>query len=140
MNPIDMFLFLSLFSVIMAVVVSVLKKARGGSEKYQNLLARFRQEVNAMLEPGETVEADCGYNPCAAVTNKRLLIGTKKGIESVRFGEIRKLKGMNASGVGTTIPDRMLVFEIKAAKKYVLGNHSEGFDRVVELLYRYAHQ
>lgn len=84
------------------------------------------------------VEGICGYHPCAAVTNKRLLVSTKHGINSVPFSEIKSLRGTNATGSKTYDPDRMLVFEIKAGKKYVLGNHSEGFEDVVSALFRYV--
>jgi len=131
-------LFCLILSAVMSVIGGILKKKRGGSEKFQTIMEEFRKNVNGMLEENETVEALCGYNPCAAVTNKRLLMGTKKGIEVVQFSEIRKLSGLNGAGNKTMDPSRMLVFEIKANKKYVLGNHSEGFDQVVEALVRRA--
>ena len=45
-----------------------------GQDEDRNALAQFRREVAALLEPGETVEAVCGYGPCAAVTNRRFLV------------------------------------------------------------------
>ena len=98
---------------------TVLKKTRAGSEKYQQILADFEQRVTAMLDTDETVEGMCGYKPCAAVTNKRLLVDTKAGIDVVPFEQIKKVKGMDSAGNKTTNPDRMLVLEIKAEKKYV---------------------
>ena len=129
-------ILLILIVVVVPILSKVLKKARGGSEKYQQMLADFQEKAQAMLEADEQIDAVCGYNPCAAVTNKRLLVSTKAGIDSVPFAEIKSLKGLNSGGNKTTIPDNMLVFQIKAAKKYVLGNHSEGFDDVVDLLYQ----
>ena len=131
MSPLMMTLFMGILAAVAAVMIPVLKKKRGGSEKYQQMLADFNQQVNGMLEADETVEAVCGYRPCAAVTSKRLLVSTKNGIDSVAFDQIRKIKGMDGAGNKTTNPDRMLVYEIKADKKYVLGNHSEGFNEVV---------
>lgn len=138
MNPLYVGLFFAVFAVVMAAVSGVLKKKRAGSEKYQKIIEDFQQEVNGVLDADEAVEAICGYYPCAAVTNKRLLIGTKKGIEPVQFSEIKSLKGMNFSGNKTSDPDQMLAFQIKAAKKYTLGNHSEGFKQVVEYLMQRA--
>lgn len=138
MNPLYYGLFVVILSAVFAALGSVLKKNRAGSEKYQQIMEDFRQQVDGMLEQGETVEAVCGYKPCAAVTNKRLLISGKEGIDSVQFHEVKALKGMDAGGNRTKNPDRMLVFEIRAAKKYVLGNHSEGFNQVVESLFSYT--
>jgi len=47
-----------------------------------------------MLVPGEQVLGMCGYFPCAAVTNRRLIVGDKKGLREVPFSAIRKTKGM----------------------------------------------
>lgn len=138
MNPLYVVLFISIIGAVMSMVGSVLKKKRAGSEKYQKIIEDFQQQVNEMLEQDEAVEAVCGYNPCAAVTNKRLLISTKTGIDSVQFCQIKSMKGMTTSGNKTKNPDSMLTFTIKAEKKYVLGNESEGFERVVESLYRYV--
>jgi len=136
MGPVILILFLVI--ALIPLLGSVLKKKRAGSEKYQQILADFQQGVEGMLEADEQVEAVCGYKPCAAVTNKRLLVSTKAGIDSVPFSEIIKLKGMSAGGNTTKNPGSMLVFEIKAKQKYTLGNHSEGFNRVVELLYQHT--
>lgn len=124
--------------LVVSLIAGVVKKKRAGSEKYQQMLADFEQRVNAMLEADETVEGLCGYKPCAAVTNKRLLVDTKAGIDSVAFQQIKKVKGMDAAANRTTNPDRMLVLEIKAEKKYVLGNHSEGFNGFVDALMRHV--
>jgi len=129
-------ILLILIVIVVPILSKVLKKTRGGSEKHQQILADFQEKAQAMLDADEQIDAVCGYNPCAAVTNKRLLVSTKAGIDSVPFAEITKLTGMNSGGNKTTIPDNMLVFQIKAAKKYTLGNHSEGFDDVVDLLYK----
>ena len=138
MNPLYFGLFCVVLGIVMSILGSVLKKKRAGSAKYQQLIADFQQSVNSMLEEGEVVEAMCGYKPCAAVTSKRLLVSSKTGIDAVAFSEIKSLKGLNASGNKTKDPSRMLVFEIKAAKKYTLGNHSEGFDQVVHSLVRHT--
>ncbi len=130
-------LFFGIFTIVMLLVGKALKKKRAGSAKYQKILEDFQQGVNSMLEADEVVESVCGYNPCAAVTSKRLLVGTKKGIETVQFSEIKSLKGLNAKADDTTNPDWMLVFQIKANKRYTLGNHSDGFKQVVEALYRH---
>ena len=119
----------------MPLIGKALKEKRGGNEKYQKMMADFQQQVQNELSDGEVVEAICGYIPCAAVTNKRLLISSKTGIETVQFDEIKSLKGMNAAGNKTRNPEQMLGFTIKANKKYVLGNHSEGFAEVVTGLY-----
>ena len=124
--------------LVVSLIAGVVKKKRAGSEKYQQMLADFEQRVNDMLEADETVEGLCGYKPCAAVTNKRLLVDTKAGIDSVAFQQIKKVKGMDAAANRTTNPDRMLVLEIKAEKKYVLGNHSEGFKGFVDALMRHV--
>lgn len=124
--------------VLVPVLSVVLKKVRGGSEKYQQIMADFQQKVQAMLDADEQVEAMCGYKPCAAVTNKRLLVSAKEGVDVVPFAQIKKLHGMNASGNNTKYPGQMLVFQIKADKKYTLGNHSEGFEQVVERLYHHT--
>lgn len=126
-----------LFAALLAgisLLSNALKKKRAGSEKYQQILLDFEQRVNAMLEADELVEGLCGYKPCAAVTNKRLLVDTKAGIDSVAFQQIKKVKGMDSGANKTTDPDRMLVLEIKAVKKYTLGNHSEGFNGFVNAL------
>ena len=136
----DSTMLIVLLIVIVAAPVlgAVLKKMRAGSEKYQQIMEDFKQAVEAMLDENEQVEAICGYKPCAAVTTKRLLVSTRQGIDVIRFSEIKKLNGLNASGNKTRNPSSMLVFEIKADKKYVLGNHSEGFDEVVQQLYKYT--
>jgi len=138
MNPLYLMLFFAIFAVVMSIVGNVLKKKRAGSEKYQKIIEDFQQAVTDMLEADETVEALCGYRPCAAVTSKRLLVSGKTGIDAVLFSEIKALRGLNASGNKTRDPDRMLVFEIKAGKKYALGNHSEGFDQVVRALFSHT--
>lgn len=134
MKPVYMFLLLAIFGAVMTVVASLLKKKRAGSEKYQQMLTEFRQQAEAMLENGEVIEALCGYNPCAAVTGKRLLVGGKKGIDSVAFSEIRKLKGMDMMGNSVRDVSRMQLLQIKAEKNYTLGNHSEGFEAVAQKL------
>lgn len=111
------------------------EKKNGSDEKYQNNLAEFYDQVNSMLEEGEILEAHCGYNPYAAVTNRRLLIGDEDGIRTIPFSQIQKGKGTNYSGFKTDNPERMETFEIKADKKYVLRNQSDGFVHVVESLY-----
>ena len=129
-----------LFGALMCgvyVLSAVIKAKRAGSDKYQQLLTGFQQRAESMLQEGETLEGLCGYKPCAAVTNRRLLVDGKGGIESVEFQQIRKLKGMDAAANKTTDPNRMLVLEIKADKKYVLGNHSDGFADFVNALGRY---
>lgn len=138
MSPLVMVALFAVFALVMSGVSHVLKNKRAGSEKYQTILADFQQGVNEMLETDEVVEAVCGYKPCAAVTNKRLLVSGKTGIDSVPFASIKAVKGLNASGYKTTNPSSMLVFEIKADKKYVLGNHSEGFEEVAQLLMKRA--
>lgn len=85
MKPVYMFLLLAIFGAVMTVVASLLKKKRAGSEKYQQILTEFRQQAEAMLENGEVIEVLCGYNPCAAVTGKRLLVGGKKALILLRF-------------------------------------------------------
>lgn len=124
--------------VVVPVLSIVLKKMRAGSEKYQQIMADFEQKVQAMLEADEQVEAMCGYKPCAAVTNKRLLVSSKEGVDVVPFASISKLHGMNSSGNKTKYPGQMLVFQIKADKKYTLGNHSDGFEQVVQRLYHHT--
>lgn len=138
MKSLYIVLFLALCVAAMPLIGNVLKKKRGGSEKYQRIMADFRQLVQNELTEGEVVEAVCGYNPCAAVTNKRLLIGGKAGLETVDFSGIKSLKGMNGAGNKTANPNLMLVFTIVAEKKYVLGNHSEGFDQLVTRLYAHT--
>jgi len=135
MNPVILIAFLIVTGAV-SILANVLKKKRAGSEKHQQILADFRQSVEAMLDADEQIEALCGYKPSAAVTNKRLLVSTRNGIDSVAFSSIKKLNGMNARGDNTKHPANMLVFQIKADKKYVLGNHSEGFEQVVALLYQ----
>ena len=130
-------LFAALFAGV-SLLANVIKQKRTGSAKYQQILADFEQRVSAMLEPDEAVEGVCGYKPCAAVTNKRLLVDTKAGIDSVDFSKIRKVKGMDSAANKTMNPDRMLVLEIKAEKKYVLGNHSEGFGGFVNALMQHV--
>ncbi len=117
---------------------AVLKKKRAGSDKYQQILADFQQRVDNMLQEGEMVEGLCGYKPCAAVTDRRLLVDGKSGIESVEFQQIRKIRGMDAGANKTSDPDRMLVLEIKAERKYTLGNHSEGFAAFFNALSRHV--
>lgn len=120
------------------LVAQVLKKKRAGSTKYQKIMADFEQQVKIELGRDEVVEAICGYIPCAAVTNRRLLISTKTGIETVEFNEIYHLRGINGHGDKTSDPTQMLAFTIKARNKYTLGNHSEGFDQVVMRLYEHT--
>lgn len=137
MSPLFVGLFIAVFGAVMAVVANVLKEKRGSSEKYQKIITDFYNGVTNMLEPGERIEAYCGYIPCAAVTNKRLLIGDKNGIKTIPFSQIQKVKGINFSGNKTSDPNQMLAFEIKADKKYSLGNHSDGFVQVVKALYNH---
>ena len=137
MKPIYLLLFMAILGAVMALVSDLLKKKRGSSEKYQKIIVDFCNDVNNLLEPDEQLEAYCGYVPCAAVTNKRLLIGDKKGITTVAFSQIRKVQGVSFSGKKTTDPNQMLAFEIKADKKYTLGNDSDGFAQVVDALYNH---
>lgn len=137
MNPLYLGLFLALLGSVMAVVASVVKKKRGSDEKYQKIITDFHDQVNNMLEQDEKLEAYCGYIPCAAVTNRRLLIGDKNGIKTIPFSQIQKIRGTSFSGFRTKDPNNMLTFEIKADKKYVLGNHSAGFAQVVKSLYNH---
>ncbi len=137
MNPLFVCLCIVVIGAIISVAAKALKEKRGSNEKYQKIITDFYDQVNHMLDQGETVEAYCGYSPCAAVTNRRLLIGDKNGIKTVPFSQIRKVKGVSFSGNKTKDPNQMLGFEIKADKKYVLGNHSAGFEQVVEALNRH---
>ncbi len=136
MDSLPTILFFGVFTILMLVIGNAVKKKRAGSEKHQKILEDFRRNVTDMLEPEEAIEAVCGYNPCAAVTDRRLFVSTKKGIDVVQFSEIKSLKGLNAKADDTTNPEWMLVFQIKANKKYTLGNHSDGFNQVVQALYR----
>lgn len=138
MDSTTLVVILAVLIALVPVLNKVLKNKRGGSEKHQQILADFRQKVESELAEGEVIEGLCGYNPCAAVTDKRLMVSTKAGLDIVEFADIKALKGMNAGGNKTSDPNRMLVFEIKANKKYVLGNHSEGFNQVVESLQRHT--
>lgn len=137
MNPLYLGLLLALLGSVMSVVTNVVKEKRGSNEKYQKIITDFCNQVNDMLEQGEKLEAYCGYFPCAAVTNRRLLIGEKDGIKTIPFSQIQKIKGTSFSGFRTKDPNNMQTFEIKADKKYVLGNHSTGFAQVVESLQYY---
>lgn len=134
MNPLWICIFFVVFGGVMALISKVLKEKRGSSEKYQKIIADFYHQATQMLERGECIEAYCGYFPCAAVTNQRLLVEEKNGIKTIPFSQIRKVKGMSFSGNTTNDPKQMMVFEIKADKKYALGNHSDGFVQVVEAL------
>lgn len=140
MKPIYVLLFFSIFGAVMALVSGALKKKRASNEKYQRIMEDFYNGVNDLLEPGERLEAYCGYMPCAAVTNKRLLIGDKNGIKTVPFSQIRKIQGTSFSGNKTMDPNQMLAFEIKADKKYTLGNQTDGFAQVVNNLGKYLHK
>ena len=134
MSPLYVGLFIAVFGIILSMVSDILKKKRVSNEKYQNILNEFLNDVINILEPDEELEAYCGYYPCAAVTNKRLLISGKNSIESIEFLQIKKIKGMGFSGTSTKNPNQMLTLEIKAEKKYYIGNESEGFIQVVEFL------
>ena len=138
MKPIYVMLFITIVGALVSIMNSVLKKKRAGSAKYQNILAEFNAAVSAMLEEGEKVEAVCGYRPCAAVTDKRLLISSKTGIVAIPFSHIRSLKGMDTRGNKTRDPRSIFVLEIKADKKYSIGNESEGFEDVVRALYKHT--
>ena len=135
MNATILILF-ALIIVVVPVLNAVLKKHRAGSEKHQQILADFTAAVQAMLDADEQIDAVCGYKPCAAITTKRLLVSTKNCVDSIAFTDIKKLNGMTASGNNTKHATSMLVFQIKANKKYTLGNHSEGFEKFVTLLYQ----
>lgn len=137
MNPLYLGLLIAVIGSVMAAVSSVVKEKRGSNEKYQKMITDFYNQVNNMLEQGEKLEAYCGYSPCAAVTNRRLLIGEKDGIKTIPFSQIQEIRGTSFSGFRTKDPNNMLTFEIKADKKYVLGNHSESFEQVVESLQYY---
>lgn len=127
-----------LIPCVVGLVGSILKAARAGSEKYKAILEGFQARVDEVLEENEVVEAVCGYMPCAAVTNKRLIMGRETGVFSVQFSDIKSLTGRNASNFKTDDPGRMLSLEIEAGKTYLLGNHSEGFTEVVEALYEHV--
>lgn len=138
MSVFGMVIFFAVFGIVMQVVSEKSKSKRDSSAKYQKILSDFSGSVSRMLVPGEQVEGLCGYYPCAAVTNKRLLINSKKGIQTIPFSAIRKTRGMNYSGDRTSNPENMLAFEIYADKKYVLGNHSAGFTRLVRVVNAYT--
>ncbi len=135
MTPTISIAFIILIALI-PILSNVLKVKRAGSNKYQHIITDFLQNAETMLDTDEQIEAVCGYKPCAAITNKRLLVSTKNGIDSVAFNDVKKLNGMTASGNNTKYASSMLVFQIKANKKYTLGNHSEGFEKLVTLLYQ----
>lgn len=137
MNPLYLGLLIAVIGSIKALITSVAKEKRGSNEEYQKMITDFYNQVSNMLEPGEKLEAYCGYSPCAAVTNRRLLIGEKDGIKTIPFSQIQKIRGTSFSGFRTKDPNNMLTLEVKADKKYVLGNHSEGFAQVVESLQYY---
>ena len=58
MNPVVLIVFIIVMALI-PVLGSVLKKKRAGSEKYQQIMADFKQAVEAMLDADEQVEAIC---------------------------------------------------------------------------------
>ena len=138
MSPFAIIFFFAVFGVVMRILTELVNKKRGSSQKHQKILSDFRNSVTTVLMPGECVEGYCGYNPCCAVTNQRLIIGDKKGIHTIPYNQIRKTRGTDFSGNRTSAPNRMLALEIFADKKYVVGNHSEGFVQVVSALLRYT--
>lgn len=138
MNPLFLGILVVLIPSLMTLVNSLLKEKRAGSEKYQNMQEEFLQRVNAMLDSDETVEAFCGYQPCAAITGRRLLVDTKAGIQAVAYDDIKALKGVTVSGDKTNDVERMWMIMIKADKKYTICNQSEGFAKVVESLKRHT--
>ena len=138
MRPTHIFLFMAIVGLIMTVVSQVLKKKRAGSAKYQAILEKFNEEVSAALEEGETVEAVCGYRPCAAVTDRRLLLSDKSGLVSIPYDQIRSVKGSDASARKTSNIGSIFFLEIKAARKWVLADEEAGFGKVVRALDRHV--
>lgn len=114
-------LLLALLALAAIALTPYLKKKRANNSKYQKILEDFRAQVDTMLRDGETVEAICGYYPCAAVTNYRLLIGGKKGIDSVAFAAIEKINGLDHSANKTSNADAMMMLEFKAGKNMLLA-------------------
>lgn len=137
MKPIYL-LLIAVFGVVMGIIGTVLKNKRANNPKYIKILEDFRKSVSNMLEPGEEVIAVCGYRPCAAATNQRLLVSAKNGVDSIPYANIKKVKGMDTAGNKTTDPFRMIAVTVKAEKKYTLGNHSEGFAQVVSAVYKHT--
>lgn len=138
MNPLYVGILLVLIGSIRVLIMSLGKEKHRTKEERQKILSDFYDQVNSMLEEGEILEAHCGYDPCAAVTNRRLLIGDEYGIKTIPFSQIQKVKAMNYSGYKTKDPERTGMYEIKADETYVLTKQSEDFVHVVESLNFYT--
>lgn len=106
------------------------------AKKIKAIMAEFHRQAEQMLLPGEIVEASCGCDPCAAVTNQRLLITTGQGILPLPFSEIRGLSRSDAGAPGHD-PKAREVLTICAGRKYFLANTADGFEEVYEALKRH---
>ena len=139
MNPLYVRTIIVCIGALFSIIAIVLRAIMNNSDRCQKRLEDFRQQVNDMLQEDEEVLAICGYNPCAAVTNKRLLITRRAGVDVVAFSQITKLKGTSYNGQRVDEPGQMQTFQIKAEKNYYLRYQDEGFPSVVNELFRRVH-
>lgn len=125
---------LAVIAAVMAGVGLVIKNSRANNPKRQQQLADFQQSVTAQLQPGEVLEAYCGYNPCVAVSSQRIFVGTKKELVNFPYGYVTKAEGMDGGGRKTTDTDFMLCVTLKLVdgRRYTFGNQSAGFEEVLD--------
>ena len=126
--------FLAIFAAVMAGVGVLVRKCRDNNPKNQQRLEEFKQDVTAMLQPEEKLEACAVGNPSVAVSSQRIFIGTKKGIVDFPYGHVSKAEGMDGAGRKTTDTDWMMVVTLKLVdgRKFTFGNQSAGFAQVVD--------
>lgn len=139
MNPLEMRIAIGACLGIAGLVLIIINNRRSKSPKYQQMLEDFRQEVTDMLEPGEKLEASCGYKPCVAVSDKRFFVKDKKGLHAIPYSELGFAQGMSLSANKTCDPEEMFsvaVTHTESGKSYGFSNQSDGFEEVVAVINR----
>lgn len=133
-----------LFVFFIGLLISFIVKAcsgntsglRPGAANSKQTLEEFEAQVAQMLEPDEVMEASVGYGPCAAVTNKRMFISTKKGILTFPY---EKITGLSRSDSDQPYnPRRFVTMCVVADKRYYLGNYVGDFEGVFAVLQKYT--
>lgn len=140
MNP---FVIGLLVVVIPVIVSSILKKKHAEEDKSPVNQARdteARAKYQALCEEGETLQTVCrGYQTeYYAMTDRRLIIDNKKGLQSVPFESIRKVDFFKMGGGKAATASDCQVIAVHADKKYSMACYSGNFEQIAgELMRRY---
>ena len=97
-------------------------------------------KYTAMCEDGETLQVVCpGFKTeYYAMTDKRLIVDNKKGVQSIPFSTITHVDCWRTGGGEASTPSDCQTISIHADKKYYIGRYSSRFEQIaVELMKRF---